>query len=162
MSSAHSPTFPLLQPRHNSFSNPSVALPTSQIIHKPFVASPMSQVILQPFFRFSYATSSSLNSPGELHMNFIPLTSCTFVPPLHVISYHPLPHSWLGKNSWFGVPAVGGGGIEAGRVPCAPPLDSEPQRTSFKADGSGMTSPAFGLGLSLVLAKCGILVAAVP
>ena len=46
------PTFPSLHLRHKSFSNPSVALPTSQLI-------------LQPFFRFSYVTSSSLNSPGE-------------------------------------------------------------------------------------------------
>ena len=38
--------------RHSSFSNPSVASPTSQFI-------------LQHFFRFSYVTSSSLNSPGE-------------------------------------------------------------------------------------------------
>ena len=38
--------------RHGSFSNPSVASPTSQFI-------------LQPFFRLSYVTSSSLNSPGE-------------------------------------------------------------------------------------------------
>ena len=38
---AHSPTFPSLHLHHNSFSNPSIALPTSQLI-------------LQPFFRFSY------------------------------------------------------------------------------------------------------------
>ena len=37
---------------HSSFSNPSIASPTSQFI-------------LQPFFRFSYVRSSSLNSPGE-------------------------------------------------------------------------------------------------
>ena len=76
----------------NSFSNLSVALPTSQLILQPFrrftyvtvhsptlpllhvrscsfsnssFASPMSQLILQPFFYFSYVTSSSLNSPGE-------------------------------------------------------------------------------------------------
>ena len=48
----HSPTLPSLYLRHSSFSNPTVASPTSQLI-------------LQPFFRFSYATSSSLNSPGE-------------------------------------------------------------------------------------------------
>ena len=48
----HSPTLPSLYLRHSSFSNPSVASPTSQFI-------------LQPFFRFSYVTSSSLNSPGE-------------------------------------------------------------------------------------------------
>ena len=46
-SRAHSPTFPSLHIRQNSFSNPSVTLPTSQFI-------------LQPFFRFSYVMSSSL------------------------------------------------------------------------------------------------------
>ena len=48
----HSATLPSLYLRHGSFSNPSVASPTSQYI-------------LQPFFRFKYVTSSSLNSPGE-------------------------------------------------------------------------------------------------
>ena len=48
----HSATLPSLYLCHNSFSNPSVASPTPQFI-------------LQPFFRFSYVTSSSLNSPGE-------------------------------------------------------------------------------------------------
>ena len=48
----HSPTLPSLFLRHSSFSNPSVASPTSQFI-------------LRPFFRFSYVTSSSVNSPNE-------------------------------------------------------------------------------------------------
>ena len=48
----HSPTLPSLYLGHSSFSNPSVASPTSQFI-------------LQPFFPFFYVTSSSLNSPGE-------------------------------------------------------------------------------------------------
>ena len=48
----HSPTLPSLYLRHSSFSNLSDALPTSQFI-------------LQPFFRFSYVTSSSLNSQYE-------------------------------------------------------------------------------------------------
>ena len=92
VSRAHSPTFPSLHLRHNSFFNPSVALPTSQLIlqlfrhftfvtthsptlpslylrhssfSNPTVSLPTSQFILQPFFRFSYVTSSSLNSPGE-------------------------------------------------------------------------------------------------
>ena len=52
MSRAHSPSFPSLHLCHNSFSNPSVASPTSQLI-------------LQPFFRFSYVTGFSLTSPGE-------------------------------------------------------------------------------------------------
>ena len=49
---AHSPTLPSLYLRHSSFSNPSVASRTSQLI-------------LQPFFRFSYVTGFSLTSPGE-------------------------------------------------------------------------------------------------
>ena len=47
-----SPILPSLYVRHSSFSNTSVA-------------SPSSQLILQPFFPFSYATGSSLMSPGE-------------------------------------------------------------------------------------------------
>ena len=59
---AHSPTLPSLSLHHSSFSNPSVASPTSQFI-------------LQPFFRFSYVTSSSLNSPGVLPMTKAVLVS---------------------------------------------------------------------------------------
>ena len=44
---AHSPSFPSLHLCHSSFSNPSVASLTPQLI-------------LQPFFHFSYVTSSSL------------------------------------------------------------------------------------------------------
>ena len=46
MSRAHSPTFPSLHLRHNSFSNPSVALSTSQLI-------------LQLFRCFAYVTVHS-------------------------------------------------------------------------------------------------------
>ena len=101
---AQSPTLQLLYLRHSSFSNPSVASPTSQFIFQPFasptsqallilkpfhhsvygtthsptlpslylrhssfsnssVALPTSQLILQPFFRFSSVTGSSLTSP---------------------------------------------------------------------------------------------------
>ena len=58
MSRAHSPTFPSLHLRHNSFFNPSVASPTSQLI-------------LQPYFRFSYVTGSSLTSPDEPSMHYL-------------------------------------------------------------------------------------------
>ena len=50
--SPHSSTFLSLHLRHNSFSNPSVALPTSQLI-------------LLLIFCFFYVTGSSLTSPGE-------------------------------------------------------------------------------------------------
>ena len=57
-SQTHFPTLPSLYLRHSSFSNHSVGSPTSQFI-------------LQPFFRFSYVTSSSLNSPGEPPMVWV-------------------------------------------------------------------------------------------
>ena len=86
MSSAHSPTFPSLHLRHNSFSNTSVSSPTSQLILKPFprltyvttlsptlpllhlchnsfsnpsLAWPTSQLILQPFCCLTYVTAHS-------------------------------------------------------------------------------------------------------
>ena len=90
---AHSSTLPSLllphssftnssvaSPTSRSFSNPSFASPTSQALHSPTfpslhlrhssfsnpsVALPASQLILQPFFCFSYVTGSSLTSPGE-------------------------------------------------------------------------------------------------
>ena len=97
---SNSPTLPALYLRHSSFSNPSVASSTSQLIlqsflhftyvtahsptlpvlylrhssfSNPSVASPTSQLILQPLFRFSYVAGSSLTSPGEppLIRNFI-------------------------------------------------------------------------------------------
>ena len=49
---AHSPTLLSLYLHHSSFTNPSVASPTSQLI-------------LQPFCCFSYITGSSLTSPSE-------------------------------------------------------------------------------------------------
>ena len=54
MSRAHSRTFPSLHLRHSSFSNPSVALPTSQLI-------------LQPFRHFTYVTSHS-STFSSLHL----------------------------------------------------------------------------------------------
>ena len=51
----HSPTLPSLYPRHNSFSNLSIASPTSQLI-------------LQPFPRFTYVTTHSRTLPF-LHLH---------------------------------------------------------------------------------------------
>ena len=42
---AHSPTFPSLHLHHSSFSNPSVALPTSKFIFQLFFRSPTSQAL---------------------------------------------------------------------------------------------------------------------
>ena len=69
MSSAHSPTSPSLHLCHNSFSNPSVASPTSQFISNSCFASPTSQdfhlqLIFQAFRRFSYVTTHSPTLPS--------------------------------------------------------------------------------------------------
>ena len=86
---AHSPTFPSFYLHHNSFSNPFIALPTSQLYahsptfpslhlrHNSFsnssVALPTSQLILQPFCCFTYVTvhSPALLSPHLRHKLFI-------------------------------------------------------------------------------------------
>ena len=78
---AHSPTLPSLYLSHNSFSNPSVASPTSQLILQSFFrfsyvtgfhlrhlasrlcTSHTSQLILQPFRRFTYVTAHSPTLP---------------------------------------------------------------------------------------------------
>ena len=65
MSSAHSPTFPLRHLRHNSLSNHSIALPTSQLcsFSNLSVTSPTSQLIVQSFRRFTYVTAHSPTLP---------------------------------------------------------------------------------------------------
>ena len=54
---AHSQTLPSLHPRHSSFNNPSVATPTS--FSNPSVTLPTSQLILQPFRCFTYVAAHS-------------------------------------------------------------------------------------------------------
>ena len=83
--STHSPTLSSLHLRHNSFSNPSFASPTSQLMIRahsttfpslrirlnsfsnPSVTSPTSQLIPQPFRRFTYVPThehSSFSNPS--------------------------------------------------------------------------------------------------
>ena len=66
---------PLLHLRHSSFSNPSVALP-------------MSQLILQPVRRFTYVTAHSPTLP-LLHLRHSSFSNPSFAPPtpqaLHLI-----------------------------------------------------------------------------
>ena len=92
MSSAYSPTLLSLYLRHSSFSNPSVASPTSQFF-------------LQPFFRFSYVTSSSLTLPGEpshelifiVHWIMLSLTHKHFIYSAYQqVTYANLPSYELG------------------------------------------------------------------
>ena len=63
MSSAHSPSFPSLHLHHSSFSYPSIALPTSQLILQPFrcftyvtVHSPTLLLLLLHHRLFTYVT----------------------------------------------------------------------------------------------------------
>ena len=55
--------FSSLNLHHSSFSNPSVALPTWQLISKPSVASPTPELIIQPFRCFTYVTAHSPSLP---------------------------------------------------------------------------------------------------
>ena len=66
-----SPTLLSLLLRHSSFSNPSVALPKSQLV-------------LQPFFRFSYVAGSSLMSLGASPMLIFVLDAFLSVPTLKI------------------------------------------------------------------------------
>ena len=82
---AHSLTFPSLHLRHNSFSNPSVVWPTSQLI-------------LQAFRRFTYTTAPSPTLP-LLHLRHISFSNPPFVSPtsqaLQLI--HLESHPWINK-----------------------------------------------------------------
>ena len=86
ISRAHSPSFPSLHLRHSSFSNLSVALPTSQLIHQPFhcftyvtVHSP-ALLILQPFRHFTYVTAHSPALPS-LHLRHSSFSNPSFASP---------------------------------------------------------------------------------
>ena len=87
---SHSPTLPSLYLRHNSFSNISVASPTSQLcsFSNLSVTSLTSQVILQPFCRFTYVTAHSPTLP-LLHLRHSSFSNPSFASPtsqaLHLI-----------------------------------------------------------------------------
>ena len=77
-------TLTLLHLRQSSFSNPSAALTTSQLILQPFRCftyvigtSPTSQLILQPFRRYTYvtghSTTLSLLHLRHRHFNYVTL-----------------------------------------------------------------------------------------
>ena len=112
---AHSPNFPSLHLRHNLFSNPSVALPTSQLILQPFrcftyvavhsptllsllirhssfsnpsVALPTSELILQPFRCFTYATVHSLTLP-LLHLRHSSFSNPSVASPTSQLILQP-------------------------------------------------------------------------
>ena len=77
---AHSSILPSRYPRHSSFSNPSVASPTSQLI-------------LQSLFRFSYVTGSSHTSPGEPPMIYLPPQIDKFSSTAYYVASNTSSHS---------------------------------------------------------------------
>ena len=80
---AHSPTFLSLHLRHNSFSNPSVALPTSQLILQPFhcftYIAVYSPTLLSLLLRHSSFSNPSLASPTSQVLHLIHLASCPWI-----------------------------------------------------------------------------------
>ena len=115
-SRALSSSFPSIHVRHSSFSNPSIALSTSQLILQPFrcltyliahsltllsllsVASLTSQVIFQPFLRFTNVTAHSPNLPS-LYLRMSELILQTFRCFTYVIAHSPTLLSLLSVSS---------------------------------------------------------------
>ena len=98
---AHSPTLSSLHLHHRSFSNPSAALPTSQLILQSFHCftyvigtSPTKQLTLQLFHRFTYITAHFPTLP-PLHLRHRSFCSPSVASPtsqaLHVLhlANHP-------------------------------------------------------------------------
>ena len=82
MSRAHSPTFPSLHLRHNSFYNPSLALPTSQLILEHFrcftyitAHSPTLFSLLLHHRLFTYVTWGAAHD-WSLHCVFMCVCVC--------------------------------------------------------------------------------------
>ena len=93
--SAHSPRFQLLHLRQSSFSNPSLALPTSKLIRQPFrcftYATAHSPTLLSLFLRhriFTYVTWRAAHYRNTIYVVFY---SLNFLQPVHVLNVHLLP-----------------------------------------------------------------------
>ena len=74
----HSPTLPLLNLRHSSFSNPSFASPTSQALHLRHLASHpccFTSSFLPPDFKRTFMNSNGKN----VHLNALPFKFINFV-----------------------------------------------------------------------------------
>ena len=124
MSSAHYPTFPSLHLRHNSFFNPSVALPMLQLILQPFccftyvtVHSPTllllllhRKLILQSLRHFTYTITHSptLVALPTLQLILQPFHCFTYftahsttLPPLHIRHGHFTYVTWRTGHGKF-------------------------------------------------------------
>ena len=85
-SSAHSPSFQSPHLRHSSFSKPSLALPTSQLILQPFRCFTYVTAHFQPFRRFTYVTAHSTALP-LLHLHHRHFTYVTAHSPTLLLLY---------------------------------------------------------------------------
>ena len=75
-----SSSFPSLHPSHSSFSNSSVASPTSQLIPQSFFRYSYVTAILQPFRCFTYVTSRFPTFPS-LHLRHSSFSSPSVASP---------------------------------------------------------------------------------
>ena len=105
----HSPTFPSFYLRHSSFSNPSVASPTSQLIFKPFrrftYVTAQSPTLPLLHLRHSSVPNPSLASPTSQDLHLIHLASR---PCCNSLSISGLIHtccvSYISQSSRFNIP----------------------------------------------------------
>ena len=94
---AHSPTLPLLHLRHSSFSNLSVTHLRYNLFSNPSVALPTSQLILQPFHCLTYVTAHSPTLSKAHSLTFLQLL-CRFT---YVRAHSPsFPSLHLGHSSF--------------------------------------------------------------
>ena len=106
-SSSHSPTFQSLHLRRSSFSNPSVALPTSQLVFQTFrcftyatahsstllpVTSPTSQLFSNPFVTFLRHSSFSNPSVASPTSQIILRPFFTSLHLRHKLIFQPFRH----------------------------------------------------------------------
>ena len=108
MSRAHSPTFPSLHLSHNSFSNPSIALPMSLLILQHFrcftyvtVHSPTLLSLLL-YHKLSYVTMSRAHSPTfqSLHLRHSSLSNPSVALPTSQLIVQPVPLFHLRRSSF--------------------------------------------------------------
>ena len=98
LSCAHSPCFPSLHLRHSSFSNPSLALPTSQLILQPICCftyvTAYSPTLLSLLLRhriFTYVAWRAAHGP-YMSPSLVPILSKIYSVPsitTHISQYYP-------------------------------------------------------------------------
>ena len=96
----HSATLPSLYLRHSSFSNPSVASPTSQVIVKTLFSLLLRhKLILQPFRHFTYITTHSPTLPS-LYLHHSSFSNISVASPTSPLILQPFFHVSYVTNSF--------------------------------------------------------------